>query len=153
LSGRAVFQETHEFLARMQYRLTAAKVMASMRQRERARQELRTLIAELEAKNWSQWPPKRGTRCAKWAGLHPARRFAIGPKSPLLIGRGSVIGRRPAAQNATVRKRTKLHPNPMPRVLRKTERSQGEGSCPTDSVVSPRSGRLKIGRQDAICLT
>ena len=53
---------THEFLARMRYRLVSARVTAATGDRARAAQELRAQLAELESKNWSQ--PASETRQA-----------------------------------------------------------------------------------------
>jgi tetratricopeptide (TPR) repeat protein len=51
--GRASFLATHEFLARMKYRVVAGKVLVATGAAPQARQDLRALLAELEAKNWS----------------------------------------------------------------------------------------------------
>jgi hypothetical protein len=52
--GHEAYLATHEFQARMKYRLVSALVTAAAGDRTRAAQELRTLLAELESKNWSQ---------------------------------------------------------------------------------------------------
>jgi len=51
--GHEPYLATHEFLARMKYRLVAAEVSAAAGDRTRAAQDLHTLLAELESKNWS----------------------------------------------------------------------------------------------------
>ncbi|HLK67499.1 MAG TPA: protein kinase [Bryobacteraceae bacterium] len=51
--GRKAFVATHEFLARMTYRLVAGRVEAANGDTAKAAQDLRTLLAELEPKNWS----------------------------------------------------------------------------------------------------
>ena len=51
--GREAYLATHEFLARMKYRLVSARVTAAIGDRPLATQELHKLLAELESKNWS----------------------------------------------------------------------------------------------------
>jgi hypothetical protein len=51
--GHESFVATHEFLARMRYRLVASKSTAAAGYRARATQEMRALLAELESKDWS----------------------------------------------------------------------------------------------------
>ena len=52
--GREAYLATHEFRARMQYRLASARVMAALGDRARAAGDLEASVAELESKNWSQ---------------------------------------------------------------------------------------------------
>jgi tetratricopeptide (TPR) repeat protein len=51
--GREAYLATHEFLARMKYRLVSARVTAAAGDGAQATQELRALLAELESKHWS----------------------------------------------------------------------------------------------------
>ncbi len=51
--GHEPYLATHEFLARMKYRLVSGRVTAAMGNPAQAARELRALLAELEARNWS----------------------------------------------------------------------------------------------------
>jgi len=51
--GRPAFLVSHEFQARMQYRLLSAQVSAATGDRPAARRDLQALLVELESKSWS----------------------------------------------------------------------------------------------------
>jgi hypothetical protein len=63
--GREPALATHEFQARMKYRLAAARVLAATGDRARAGEDLRTLMGELESKNWSQLASEAGQALAE----------------------------------------------------------------------------------------